>query len=500
MRVLAFAATVIAVVAVGGASCAAAAFTPDDVAALVAAARAASADGLPAPDLATAARDAVSPDPTQSSLGEASLVAGATDLAALSHGRLARPAAVNREWALKAPYDAAADVAAALGGGRIAAWAGQLRPSGPAYLSLAALRTRYVAIVAAGGWAAVGPGPTTPPGGKDPRVPLLRARLAAEGYDAAPPEAPAATTAPPAAPPAAPARPAPGFTAPVAPDPNLLDPGLAAALASFQANHALPQTGALDGATQAALDAPAAARLQTIDLNLERERWMPASPPPARIEVDIASQTLTLFQAGRPALAMKVVVGRADRRTPSFASATDGVVFNPPWVVPGSIAAKELYPHERRTPGYLARNGFSVIRGQLVQAPGPRSSLGAVKIDMPSPFGVYLHDTPARALFARPQRTFSHGCIRLEAPRELAAALLAAQGWSRADIDAAIAAKATRRVALAVHTPVFVVYRTAAADASGRLQARPDVYGWDAQLAAALLGPGAAVASSPQPR
>lgn len=438
----------------------AASLGPGDVAALLAAARVAQQDGLPAPDLTSAAGRALSLDPATQAAGEADLAAGAVELATLSHGRLARPATVDREWALAAPYAAQADFEAAEAAGQVAAWAGQLRPRGPAYLSLVALRERYGAIVAGGGWAPVGVGPAVAAGRADPRTPALRQRLEIEGYAAGAPADPAT--------------------------PTLLDPALSEALRAFQLNHGLAATGALDAATQAALDVPAADRLALIDLNLERERWMPAEPPAARIEVDTAAQTLSLYKAGQPVLAMRVVVGKPDRRTPMFASALDGVVFNPPWVVPSSIAARELYPRERRQPGYLAKHGFSVIRGQLVQAAGPNASLGALKFEMPSPFGVYLHDTPARSLFSRPQRAFSHGCIRLEQPRALAAALLAGQGLSPADIDAAIAAGATRRLGLATHMPVFIVYRTAAADTAGRLVVRPDLYGWDARLAAAL--------------
>jgi len=469
MRRAAVAALIVLALGLGAGPVAAQALGPADVAALVAAAQAAADDGLPAPDLTLAAGRALSPDPGVSAAGEADWEAGAVRLAALSRGRLQRPAALDADWALKAAYDPQADFAAARGAGRVAAWAGALRSRGPAYLALIALRQHYAAIAAAGGWPQIGAGPTVTAGRNDARLPALRRRLVLEGYALA---APSATT--------------PGLSDPAAADPTILDAGLAEALRTFQANHGLPATGALDAATQAALDVPAAERLALIELNLERERWLPADLPAARIEVDVASQTLALYQPGQPVLAMKVIVGQPKRRTPMFASALDGVVFNPPWVVPASIATQELYPRERRQPGYLARHGFSVIGGQLVQAAGPTSSLGLLKFEMPSPFGVYLHDTPARSLFARPQRAFSHGCIRLEAPRALAAALLAAQGWNSADIDRAIAAKATRRLALAIRTPVFIVYRTAAADAQGRLQTRADLYGWDARLADAL--------------
>src|SRR5581483_2872606 len=252
------------------------------------------------------------------------------------------------------------------------------------------------------------------------------------------------------------------------------------ALAAFQVDHGVKPSKMLDAATLAALNVDAAARLAIIDVNLERARWLPRNLPGDRIEVDIAEPQATLYQAGAPVLGMRAIVGDPTRHTPSFASEVTAIVFNPPWVVPASIAAAELYPKERRSPGYLARNGFIVQDGQLIQKAGPKAALGFVKFDMPDPFAVYLHDTPSRWL--------CHGCVRLEQPRELATALLAAQGWSRAMVEAAIAAKATRRVELETHTPVFVVYRTVVAGSDGRAVFRPDVYGWDAELVAALSG------------
>jgi murein L,D-transpeptidase YcbB/YkuD len=311
--------------------------------------------------------------------------------------------------------------------------------------------------------------------------------MAAEGYAVPEASAPELKT---------PEAKAPGAktTEAKAPDAKtILDAPLSKVLADFQTRHALPASGVLDAATQAELDVPAAARLAAIDLNLERERWLPPALPADRIEVDIAAQMLTVFQAGQPGLTMRAIVGNPTHHTPSFVTRTTAVVFNPPWVVPSSIASAELYPKERRSPGYFARNGFHIVNGQLIQAPGPKAALGYVKFDLISPFGVYLHDTPSRSLFKRDRRALSHGCMRLEMPRELAALLLGKQGWTRADVDAAIAAGATRRVGLAVQTPVFVVYRTAVADGAGVLNTRPDVYRWDAKLAAALQGQPAAV-------
>lgn len=430
-----------------------------DGAAIVEALGRAQAQGLDEPDATADLALLPSPDPAASSAADAALSAAAVRLARDEHGGRIDPLAVNSDWALKGPYDAAAAFARARVEGRIAAWAGALAPRDPAYLALMTARARYAAIVAQGGWPTIADGKPVKVGAQDPRILALRARLAVEGYAAPPTKTP-----------------------------DVLDPGLDAALEQFQTRHTLTPDGVLTAATTAGLNVPAEARLAAIDLNLERARWLPDPMPAERIEVDIAATEATLFQNGAPTLSMRAIVGDLRHHTPSLASKITGVVFNPPWIVPASIARQELYPKERRSPGYFARNAFSVVHGQLIQAAGPKSALGYVKFEIPTPFGVYLHDTPARSLFKRDARWLSHGCMRLEKPRELAAILLAPQGWTPADVDAAIAARATRRFALTVQPPVYVVYRTVTADPDGTATFRPDAYGWDAELASALAG------------
>ena len=168
-----------------------------------------------------------------------------------------------------------------------------------------------------------------------------------------------------------------------------------------------------------------------------------------------------------------------------FASALDAVVFNPPWNVPASIATKEILPKAAKDPGYLSRHHFVLVGGQLQQRPGPGNALGRVKFDLNSPFGVYLHDTPGRAAFAGENRALSHGCMRLEKPKELAEALL---GWTPQRIGQAIDAGSTQRVALARPLPLIVTYRTVIGGHDGTVSFRPDVYGWDEKLMAALAG------------
>lgn len=348
------------------------------------------------------------------------------------------PSDINRLWALTPPAGAVAD------------------PNDPTTLSLRAAAKRYAGM----SWSSLPPGRTLRLGDTGPGVTALRDRLQAEGYG------PAVT--------------------PV--DPSMFDADLAAALANFQSRHGLESDGVLGANTRAELDISPSVRVAQIEANLERALWLPAVPPSDRLEVDIAAAEAVLYQGGQPVLTMRVVVGDTKHETPIFASALETVVINPPWNVPASITKAELMPREAREPGYLAKHDFAWANGRLVQAPGPENSLGQVKFDLNSPFGVYLHDTPAKSAFARPRRALSHGCMRLEKPRELAVALLKAQGWDDAAIAAAIAKGDTRRVDLDRHLPLFVVYRTAVADVLGGVLFRPDVYGWDAELAAYLDG------------
>jgi murein L,D-transpeptidase YcbB/YkuD len=357
---------------------------------------------------------------------------------ALSQPAKVRPAEINRLWALVPPEGAVLD------------------PNDPATLALRAAAQRYAGM----SWSSLPPGRTLRLGASGPAVLALRERLQAEGYG--PAVAPA--------------------------DPNLFDADLAAALASYQSRHGLEPDGVLGKAVRAELDIPPAARVAQIEANLERARWLPAVMPADRLEVDIASAEAVLYQGGQASLTMRVVVGDTKHETPIFASALETVVINPPWNVPLSITKAELMPREAREPGYLAKHDFVWANGRLVQAPGPENSLGQMKFDLDSPFGVYLHDTPAKSAFARPRRALSHGCMRLEKPRELAVALLKAQGWDDAAIAAAIAKGDTRRVDLDQHLPLFVVYRTVVPDVMGGVVFRPDVYGWDAELAAWLEG------------
>lgn len=390
-------------------------------------------------------------------LDDAALTGRLLAYARIEAGQRVRPSSIDFRWTVEPRRrDLASELRSARAGAGLGAWLGALTPTSTQYQALRAGRARYAALAGAGGWESLPEGPTLRPGERADAVPAVRGRLAMEGYGAA--DAGEAT---------------------------LFDPTLEAAVRAFQESHVLEVDGLVGPATRRALNVPAAERLAQIDANLERWRWLPAALPADRFEVDTGSQDAVLYHGGAPVLRLRAIVGAPKHPTPMFASRIEAVVFNPPWNVPASIARTELLPAEARRPGLLASMGIRWVDGRLQQRPGPNNSLGQVKFDIKNRFGVYLHDTPGKGLFTQPVRAFSHGCMRLETPRDLAAALLAPQGGSPGTVEAAIAAGATKRVNLRQSVPVYVLHFTVRAEA-GRLTFRPDIYGWDRKLSRAL--------------
>ena len=223
-------------------------------------------------------------------------------------------------------------------------------------------------------------------------------------------------------------------------------------------------------------------RLREIELNLERQRWLPRRLPAERVWVNAANAQLVFYRADRPVFSTRVIVGQDERRnqSPEFHATMDGILFNPPWNIPGDIATEEILPKTRSDPNYLARHNMVMLpNGGLQQLPGPNAGLGQLKFEMENRFDVYLHDTPSKDLFNRDNRRISHGCIRVQNPRELAA-LLMQQPIDT--INQAIGRGGTNRSNLPAPVPVFVVYQTAFVDIDGTLQFRPDVYSRDAEI------------------
>lgn len=256
------------------------------------------------------------------------------------------------------------------------------------------------------------------------------------------------------------------------------------------------------------------ARVEQITTTLERWRWLPhrfAVPP---IIVNIPAFELYAFRGlsdrERDVLRMDVVVGKAyDHKTPVFSSALRYLIFAPYWDVPPSIARKEVLPKARRNIDYLARNEFEIVgtneqvmpttygalglvasgRARIRQRPGALNALGGVKFIFPNAFNVYMHDTPVPELFAEARRDFSHGCIRLSRPAELAALLLRDQaGWDSTRIATEMHRPTPLQVPLTAPVPVHVVYATAVAREDGSVVFHDDIYGHDRRLRAMLKG------------
>jgi murein L,D-transpeptidase YcbB/YkuD len=229
-------------------------------------------------------------------------------------------------------------------------------------------------------------------------------------------------------------------------------------------------------------DKAAANRLRAIEVNLERQRWLPRRLPAERVWVNAADAKLVMYRADQPVFSTRVIVGQDGKpnQTPEFEVAIDGILFNPPWNVPESITTQEILPKISRDPDYLKRHNMVLQpNGGLQQQPGHGTALGYIKFDMENRFDVYLHDTPSKNLFNRDNRRISHGCIRVQQPRELAALLMQQPIET---INQAIATGSTTRRDLPTHMPAFVVYQTAFVASDGTLQFRPDVYNRDPEI------------------
>jgi murein L,D-transpeptidase YcbB/YkuD len=409
------------------------------------------------PGLDAAVAALASADPAARGRADAQLSAAARALAAGEHGSPANPASIDPDWDLRGPYDVAADFAAAKAQGRIAAWILAQPRKDQAYLDMVSAWRRYDAISAKGGWTTIPSGRELKTGSTGPAVERLRARLADEGYVATP-----SKTA------------------------DVFDDALADAVSDFQTKHGIEASGVVDEDTIEALNVSAEDRTTTLAANLERARWLPDQFPPDRVEADVGAAQVTLFKGGEPVLTMRAVVGDRKHHTPIFVANVVAVVFNPPWVVPADIAKAELFPKAHRSPGYFARNDMYVSNGQIIQRAGPKSSLGRIKFDLSDPYAIYMHDTPAKSLFALDDRWRSHGCMRLQEPRKMAVALLASDKWDEDAVDAAIDAKVTKRIGLSQRLPIYVVYRTAEASKDAPATFREDAYGWDTKLMDAI--------------
>ncbi|MEZ7505751.1 murein L,D-transpeptidase [Flavobacterium sp. Arc2] len=231
-------------------------------------------------------------------------------------------------------------------------------------------------------------------------------------------------------------------------------------------------------------------RIKTLMVNMERSRWI--SPGLTKTEqsivVNIPSFTLTYFKETRPVLVSKVVVGKSMNKTAVFSGMMNQVVFSPYWNVPPSILRKEILPAIARNRSYLAKHDMEWVGNRVRQRPGPQNALGKVKFVFPNSHIIYMHDTPSKSLFDKEQRAFSHGCIRVARPRDLAIAVLEGDtNWTVEKIGAAMNRRVEKTYNLKTQIPVYIGYFTAWVDREGLIHFYDDIYGHDEPLSKILL-------------
>jgi L,D-transpeptidase YcbB len=334
---------------------------------------------------------------------------------------------------------------------------------------------RYLQIKADGGWPVIPGGPLLAKGTSSPRVKVLRRRLAATGDMNDEPIS------------------------------SLFDQKVMEGVEKFQARHGLSVDGIVGPKTLETLNTPVDSRIRQVLVNLERRRWMPRTLGPDYLLVNIPDFQLTAYQDGKPQMGMPVIVGKPMSQTPIFSDILEYLVLNPYWNVPRSIVIDEIFPKFQEDPAYLEESNFELVDwdeqpmeiSQLTlenieagtirirQKPGPNNALGLVKFMFPNDHAIYLHDTPADHLFDASERDFSHGCIRVERPTDLAAFLLNGN-WSREEILHTIESSERRAIQLPQTIPVYILYLTAWVAEDGTLQFREDLYGHDEQLWTAL--------------
>jgi murein L,D-transpeptidase YcbB/YkuD len=335
---------------------------------------------------------------------------------------------------------------------------------------------RYAQVAQRGGWQPIPGTRMMRPGDDDERIPLVRRRLAAtgdlqrgqSGYET--------------------------FT---------FDGDLEVAVRRFQERHGLRLSGRVDRATIQAMNVPAHVRVAQLKLNYQRINDLLGQRVEDRfIVVNVPAFQLEAVSNGTVDLRHRVIAGKPERQTPVVKATIRALNFFPFWRVPDSVATLDLIPRLQKEPEYLHKEQIRVLRdnfnGQELDAtqidwrqadaarikfrqdPGPQNALGLVRIDMPNEHGVYMHDTPMKPLFAQTARAFSAGCVRVQDVFDLAAWIAREEpGFDRRRVDEILASGSAADITLQRQVPVYFAYVTAWAEASGRVEFRPDIYGRD---------------------
>ncbi|MEA3467258.1 MAG: L,D-transpeptidase family protein [Thermodesulfobacteriota bacterium] len=368
-----------------------------------------------------------------------------------------------------------------------------LEQQAPPFIQYRALQKKladYRIIAAIGGWPSIPTGEVLKPGMTDQRIRTLRKRLAVTA------DLSAADI-----------------------DSSEFDPALEEAVKKFQKRHHLGSDGVVGKQTLDAMNIPVGTRIQQIIINMERYRWLKRSIMDDRlVAVNIAGFEAVAGRPGNFDVRTPVIVGKPYHKTPVFNDTIKHVVFNPFWTLTPSIARNETLPELKKDPLYLEKNDMRLFQGwdadspeldpaaidwsqvskqnmnkyRVRQDPGPNNALGTLKIIFPNKYHVYLHDTPAHSLFKQKKRAFSHGCIRMARPAEMAAWVLGGEknGWDLARIKKIIAERKRHIEVLDQPVPIYILYRTTYVNPGDEtLYFHEDIYGRDKLLASALFAP-----------
>ncbi len=359
-----------------------------------------------------------------------------------------------------------------------------LHPQHRYYQGLKRALPKYRSLAEKGGWQMIEEGgPTLHPGDTDKRVAQIRSRLAVTGE-----------------------------LSPAETDSDLYDKSLETAIERFQLFHGLAPDGIAGAKTIAEMNVPADYRVRQIEMNMERWRWMSHDLENPYILVDIASYDVQGVVDDKAAVEMRVIVGKLHHETPIFSDHIKYIEFNPYWNLTPSIARHETVPKLRKDPNYLAEKHIRVFDGwganskeldpgtinwnkvsnagkyKFRQDPGPWNALGSMKFIFPNEYSVYLHDTPNHDLFNKAERDFSHGCVRLSEPSQLAEWVLSLNDsdWNMAKIEEVLESQQRTVKNLSKPLAVHLTYETAWIDGDSRLRFAPDVYNRDSRLEKAL--------------
>ena len=376
---------------------------------------------------------------------------------------------------------------AAFGTPDMKAFLSQQAPPSQQYRALRKKLSEYKDLAARGGWPSIPEGEVLKPGMKDKRVMLVRQRLAATAT-------------------------LPGSSINKAE----FDDVLTEAVQLFQKRNNLNPDGVVGKQTLAAMNVSIESRIEQLVINMERYRWLKRFSNDRMVAVNIAGFEAAAGKPGKFDLTMPVIVGKTYHETPVFSDSIKYVEFNPYWNLPASIALTETLPKLKKDPHYLEKHNMRIFQGweenaqeldaktidwsnisardmnryRVRQDPGPNNALGTLKIMFPNQYSVYIHDTPAHNLFKQDRRAFSHGCIRMARPAEMAVWVLGGEekGWNLDRVAEIIKNRKRQVVVLDKQIPVYILYRTAFVNQEDNiLYFYEDIYGRDKLLAKALF-------------